>query len=296
MHSFINVSLTGGVSVPSFGPSRLLRRIMLYFHRNLQANDALESHRQRKDKPFISHSLKLTCFNHFLVILDAYHHMPDLSHTTGMFNLLSLCVIMIFLNVLDADTYEYPDLALVQYDQNKISPADRTGMMYARGKAIHSLDVLFKQYQIIDLETSSVFDDPFIQIIFPHLIRLQVILAIYKKQIAQEQPSSTTSCTSSRFKGQLENALNHFDYYEKAQCRLGQQLKDALDAAGVNLGPLSNDISPNWYLVNDAFSEVDDVIKRLKLDTLEWDQTKYGIIKLSSTTGEETSDAGKCYI
>lgn len=145
--------------------------------------------------------------------------MPDVLQTTGAFNLFSLYIMMILLNVLDPDTYEYPDLALIHCDQNRIPLIERTASMYARGKAEDLLDAFFARYQVVDSDSGSICDRPFNQIILPHLVRLRATLLKYKEATLQNQSFSNSSCNFTRFQSQLDQALECFDSYVIAKFR-----------------------------------------------------------------------------
>lgn len=134
-------------------------------------------------------------------------HMPDFSQTKGAFDLMTMYTIMMLLNALDLDTYEYPDIELIPDDQNSISLIERTASMYARGKAEDFLYTFFDRYNIVNPATGDICDNPMKEVIYPRLLCLQAALLKYKETTLQTQPL-TTPCLYTSFKEQLKHALS----------------------------------------------------------------------------------------
>ena len=96
----------------------------------------------------------------FFIRLD-FGHLPDLTTMSGLLDLLTLCNLGIFFNVLDRRTYGEEDpsyldtLRLDKYDYNAISEEDRRKYVYARGLSLELIQWLNTRMIITGVEGNS---------------------------------------------------------------------------------------------------------------------------------------------
>lgn len=153
-------------------------------------------------------TLKFVCF-------DPTEHLPDFTSTDGLLNVASLYSIMVFLNAIHPLTYQYPDAALAEHDQNSLSFPERISTMYARGKAYDLLSWIFTRFAVIDSRSNTIISDPMREIVLPHLVSLQMTLNEYKKLADMEGFNVDIPLKALHI--QLKFAIQSFDDYTIAE-------------------------------------------------------------------------------
>ncbi|KDR68473.1 hypothetical protein GALMADRAFT_44036, partial [Galerina marginata CBS 339.88] len=194
MHTFI---LSNFISNTNHVPTRvLLCRMAVFYYQGL----VLEKYNQDE---------------------DASAHLFPLESFSSILDLIAFCNTIIFINVLDFQTYQYPSrssnididdieslsyerLASIEaYDYNAVVAIDRQRYQYARGLAYALLDWLFKAVDIVDVRTGEVVEDPFSTLWIPYISQQASALLNYKRLAEKKKLEGAPGCTLPFLKRQI---------------------------------------------------------------------------------------------
>ncbi|KDR70309.1 hypothetical protein GALMADRAFT_76417 [Galerina marginata CBS 339.88] len=167
---------------------------------------------------FYYHGLVLNKYNEDE---DSYAHLPDLQSFSSALDLIAFCNLIIFINVLNFKTYQYPSspsnididdleslsherLASIKaFDFNAISPVDRQRYQHARGLAYALIDWLFKAVDIIEIATGEILEDPYSSLWVPYISQQASALLNYKRLAEKKKLKGAPGCTALWLKRQI---------------------------------------------------------------------------------------------
>ena len=141
-----------------------------------------------------------------LLLEPEMHHLPNPGTVNGAIDLISLCFLVIFGNVLDFRTYCTPDGGPAKEadknDVNNISIDERYNICIARGTCIELLNWWRTKYSISTPEFSCQNDFP------THFIISQALaLWVYKTRTEQDGRPGAPGCTAELLLAQIFNVL-----------------------------------------------------------------------------------------
>lgn len=136
------------------------------------------------------------------------HHLPDLTTKNGALDLMSLCFLVIFGNVVDFRTYCVPNGGPVakpdKNDVNDISIDERYNMCVARGICLELLRWWNSKYSISTPE--STYENDFAT----HIIAIEAsALLLYKGRAEKDGRPGAPGCTLDLLFSQVTNVFNH---------------------------------------------------------------------------------------
>ncbi|KAF8190141.1 hypothetical protein BJ912DRAFT_925766 [Pholiota molesta] len=144
-------------------------------------------------------------------------HVPSLDNMDGVLNLLSLCNLVIFANVLDNRTYldwqKNPNLSrnhtkkYEAYDRNALSVEEREKYRHARGMCFQILFWFAASFEVTAKGSSGEIiqiDNILEHLIFAYLVQQGRALLIYKEKADRVKISGFPGCTLEKLNAQLD--------------------------------------------------------------------------------------------
>ncbi|KDR83318.1 hypothetical protein GALMADRAFT_54761 [Galerina marginata CBS 339.88] len=145
-------------------------------------------------------------------------HLFDFESFASVLDLMAFCNLIIFINVLDFQTYMFNKYiavndikhlsqerlaAIEAFDHNTVPPKDRMRYQNARGQAYALIDWLFKSVDIIDLDTNQPVEDPCTSLWIPYIAQQASALLVYKNKAEQDKLKGAKGCTPATLKRQI---------------------------------------------------------------------------------------------
>jgi len=195
VHSFVDHVKITNTNHPSV--AILLRRIAAFYYLGL-----VKLQKVGFDGEFRRYAYSGSTLNLFPA--PEIHHLPDPGTIDGAIDLITLCFLMIFGNVLDFRTYCTPDGGPVEKadanDVNNISIEERYNMCVARGTCIELLRWWNTKYSISTTEFSYQGD------FTTHFLVSQALaLWIYKFRTEEDERPGAPGCTRDLLLSQIRN-------------------------------------------------------------------------------------------
>jgi hypothetical protein len=147
-------------------------------------------------------------------------HLPDLTNVLSLVDVLSLCNFCILANVLDLNTYSFPDLAYRQkptakhkrlrelYDYNALGPDRRRYFSYIRGLAVNLINWISCRYDVTstdELTDPAIEPENFVRDFAGQYLLRQAHAMLNYKVLAEEQGVlGIGNCKAADVRRQLE--------------------------------------------------------------------------------------------
>ena len=146
-------------------------------------------------------------------------HLPDLTNILSLVDVLALCNYCILANVLDCNTYSFPNVPYgqkasarhlrlrVQYDYNALSPAQRQYFSYVRGLAVILISWITSHYEITSTVESDLPAEPVdfqVAVAGSFLIKQALAILNYKRRAETQDVSGVPNCRAVDVQRQLE--------------------------------------------------------------------------------------------